>query len=170
MRLEDGELEEVDPGAGRVLGLVSFVELPRRLSLDFRDVFARGFRYSSIAGQFNIEDGVASTCDLSLEGPAANVGIVGQVDFVAGEYEQGAVISAHVGDTLPLVGAVVGGPPGAAAAFIFSQIFREPLSEASQVFYSMSGPWGEPVIESVSSDEFVRYGELAGCLAETGQE
>ncbi len=169
MRLEKGELEEVEPGAGRVLGLVSFVALPRRLSLDFRDVFARGFRYDSIAGMFTIDDGIASTCDLSLEGPAANVGIIGQVDLVASEYEQGAVVSAHVGDTLPLVGAVVGGPPGAAAAFIFSQIFKEPLSEVGQVFYGMSGSWDEPVIESVSSSEFVRYGELAGCLAEDNE-
>jgi uncharacterized protein (TIGR02099 family) len=170
MRLENGELEEVEPGAGRMLGLVSFVALPRRLSLDFRDVFGKGFRYDNIAGTFAIDDGIASTCDLSLEGPAANVGIVGQVDLVASEYEQGAVVSAHVGDTLPLVGAVVGGPPGAAAAFIFSQIFREPLSEVSQVFYGMSGSWDDPVIESVSSDDFVHYGQLAGCLAESEQE
>ena len=67
LRLEDGQLEEVEPGAGRMLGLISFVALPRRLSLDFRDVFNKGFRYDTIAGRFQVEDGTASTCDMSLD-------------------------------------------------------------------------------------------------------
>ncbi len=170
LRLEEGSLEEVEPGAGRVLGLVSFVALPRRLSLDFRDVFNKGFRYDTIAGTFAVEDGIAKTCDMSMEGPAADIGIIGQVDLDANVYEQGAVISAKVGNTLPIVGAVVGGPPGAAAMLIFSQIFKKPLQEVGQVFYGISGPWENPVIESVNSDGFVRYGELANCLPTDEQQ
>lgn len=164
LRLEEGSLEEVEPGAGRALGLFSFVELPRRLSLDFRDVFSKGFRYDTIAGTFDVEDGMARTCDLSLQGSAADIGIVGQVDLDGKFYEQGAVVGAKVGNTLPIVGAVVGGPPGAAAMLIFSQIFRKPLQEVGQVFYGISGAWDEPVIDTIGSDGFVRYGELAGCL------
>jgi uncharacterized protein YhdP len=170
MRLENGALEEVEPGAGRMLGLVSFVALPRRLSLDFRDVFNKGFRYDSIAGNFSFEKGIASTCDMSLEGPAALIGVVGQVDLPNSEYEQGAIVSAKVGNTLPIVGAVVGGPPGAAAMLIFSQIFKKPLQSVGEVYYGISGPWEEPDIESINSDSFVRYGDLAGCLSEAGQE
>ena len=170
MRLENGALEEVEPGAGRMLGLVSFVALPRRLSLDFRDVFNKGFRYDSIAGNFVFDDGIASTCDMSLEGPAALIGVVGQVDLANSEYEQGAVVSAKVGNTLPIVGAVVGGPPGAAAMLIFSQIFKKPLQSMGQVYYGISGPWEEPIIDSINADSFVLYGDLAGCLSETGQE
>ena len=170
VRLEEGQLEEVEPGAGRIFGLMSFVALPRRLSLDFRDVFNEGFAYDAIAGNFTLVDGNASTCDLSLEGPAADIGIVGQADLVGREYEQGVVISANVGNTLPIVGAVEGGPAGAAAMLIFSQIFKKPLQEVGQVFYAISGPWDEPVIEPVSSDNFVRYGELAGCLNKTERE
>ena len=170
LRLEQGQLEEVEPGAGRMLGLVSFVALPRRLSLDFRDVFNKGFRYDSIAGTFDVEDGVASTCDMSLEGPAALIGVVGQVDLANSLYEQGAVITAKVGNTLPIVGAVVGGPPGAAAMLIFSQIFKKPLESVGQVYYGISGAWEEPAIEPIGSDEFVRYGDLASCLAEPLQE
>ena len=170
LRLEDGQLEEVEPGAGRMLGLISFVALPRRLSLDFRDVFNKGFRYDSIAGTFRVEDGTASTCDMWLEGPAALIGIVGQVDLANNEYEQGAVISAKVGNTLPIVGAVVGGPPGAAAMLIFSQIFKKPLQSVGQVYYGVAGPWDDPAIESISADQFVQYGDLANCLAEAEQQ
>ena len=170
LKLENGQLEEVEPGAGRMLGLVSFVALPRRLSLDFRDVFNRGFRYDTIEGSFDVVNGVASTCDMSLEGPAAIVGMVGRVDLANKQYEQGAVVSAQVGNTLPIVGAVVGGPPGAAAMLIFSQIFKKPLQEVGQVFYGISGAWEDPEIDPVSSRDFVRYGELAGCLDEGGAQ
>lgn len=170
VRLADGQLEEVEPGAGRMLGLISFVALPRRLSLDFRDVFNKGFRYDTIAGTFNVEDGVASTCDMSLEGPAALIGVVGQVDIANNVYEQGAVISAKVGNTLPIVGAVVGGPPGAAAALILSQIFKKPLQSVGQVYYGIAGPWEEPSIESIDSAQFVQYGDLANCLVESEQQ
>ncbi len=169
VRMEQGQLEEVEPGAGRMLGLVSVIALPRRLSLDFSDVFDKGFGYDSIDGTFRIVDGNAMTCNLSFEGPAANIGIVGGTNLVTSEYEQGAVISANVGATLPIVGAVVGGPPGAAAMLIFSQIFKKPLQEMGQVFYGISGPWEDPEIEAINSDEFVRYGELAGCLPEGNQ-
>jgi uncharacterized protein (TIGR02099 family) len=170
VRMEEGQLEEVEPGAGRMLGLVSFVALPRRLSLDFSDVFSKGFGYDSIDGTFRIVDGNATTCNLSFEGPAADIGIVGGTNLATSEYEQGAVISANVGNTLPIVGAVVGGPPGAAAMFIFSQIFKKPLQEMGQVFYGISGPWENPEIEPIDSGDFVRYGELAGCLPDGNQE
>lgn len=153
-----------------MLGLVSFVALPRRLSLDFRDVFNKGFGYDEIAGNFTIEDGIAMTCDMSLEGPSALIGVVGQVDIAQNLYEQGAVISAKVGNTLPIVGAVVGGPPGAAAMLIFSQIFKKPLQQVGQVYYGIAGPWEEPEIEPIDLDEFVRYGDMANCLNETGPQ
>jgi uncharacterized protein YhdP len=162
IRMEEGQLEEVEPGAGRMLGLVSFVALPRRLSLDFRDVFNKGFGYDSITGTFDIVAGNATTCDLSLEGPAANIGIVGRTDLAASEYEQAAVVTAKVGNTLPIVGAVVGGPPGAAAMLIFSQIFKKPLEEVGRVFYEIVGPWDDPDIDSADEESRMSLGDGPG--------
>jgi uncharacterized protein (TIGR02099 family) len=164
VRFGDGQLEEVEPGAGRMFGLMSIVALPRRLSLDFRDVFSKGFGFDQIAGTFRIDDGVTYTCDLSLEGPAADIGIVGSADIAARTYDQTAIVSANVGNTLPIVGAVVAGPQVAAALLIFSQIFKKPLQEVGQVYYAINGSWDEPDVDSTDSTAFVASGELAGCL------
>ena len=161
----DGQLREVEPGAGRIFGLMSIVALPRRLSLDFRDVFNKGFGFDKIAGTFKIDDGYAYTCDLSLEGPAADIGIVGGADLENRIYDQTAIVSANVGNTLPIVGAVVAGPQVAAALLIFSQIFKKPLQEVGQVYYAIEGSWDEPIVESTNSAAFAAEGELAGCLA-----
>ncbi|MBT8088360.1 MAG: TIGR02099 family protein, partial [Gammaproteobacteria bacterium] len=168
---------EVEPGAGRVFGLMSIVALPRRLSLDFSDVFDKGFGFDKIAGTFRIDDGETFTCDLSLEGPAADIGIVGRAGLASRDYDQAAVVSANFGNTLPIVGAVVAGPQAAAALLIFSQIFKKPLQEVSQVYYAIKGTWDEPLVDSTSSDDFANHGVLAGCVepgaevpAETTQE
>ena len=165
VRFGNGQLEEVEPGAGRMFGLMSIVALPRRLSLDFRDVFNKGFGFDKIAGTFRIVDGQSYTCDLSLEGPAADIGIVGRASLASRDYDQVAVVSANVGNTLPIVGAMVGGPPAAAALLIFSQIFKKPLQEVGQVYYGISGSWDQPLVDSTDSADFVSHGELAGCVA-----
>ena len=166
VRFGDGQLEEVEPGAGRMFGLMSIVALPRRLSLDFRDVFAKGFGFDGIAGTFRIDDGITYTCDLSLEGPAANIGIVGSADIASRTYDQTAIVAANVGNTLPIVGAVVAGPQVAAALLIFSQIFKKPLQEVGQVYYAIDGSWDEPNVDSTDSAAFVASGEMAGCLGD----
>ena len=53
---------------------------------------------------------------------------------------------------------------------ILSQIFKKPLQSVGQVYYGISGPWDEAVIETIDSDLFVRYGDLANCLTESEQE
>src|SRR5690606_34319836 len=164
VRFGTGQLDEVEPGAGRVFGLMSIVALPRRLSLDFRDVFDRGFGFDEITGTFRLDDGQAYTCDLSLKGPAADVGIVGRTGLVAKDYDQTAVVSANVGNTLPVVGAVVAGPQVAAALLIFSQIFKKPLQEMGQIYYGIEGDWSDPAIESADPQRFAGTSTMAGCL------
>jgi uncharacterized protein YhdP len=164
VRFGSGQLDEVEPGAGRVFGLMSIVALPRRLSLDFRDVFDKGFAFDEITGTFRLESGEAYTCDLSLKGPAADVGIVGRAGLLARDYDQTAVVSANVGNTLPMVGAVVAGPQVAAALLIFSQIFKKPLQEMGQVYYGIEGDWSNPVIDNANPQRFAGTSTMAGCL------
>ncbi len=163
IRFGSGQLDDVEPGAGRVFGLMSVVALPRRLSLDFRDVFAKGFGFDEITGNFRIARGETFTCDLTLKGPAADIGIIGQAGLASRDYNQTAIVNASVGDTLPIVGAVVAGPQVAAALLIFSQIFKKPLQGVGQIYYSIHGSWDEPAIETTDAEAFAATYEAAGC-------
>jgi len=169
VKIGAGQLAEVKPGAGRVFGLMSIAALPRRLALDFRDVFGKGFGFDSINGNFLIVNGDSYTCNLSLEGPAANIGIVGRAGLVSREYDQAAVVSANFGNALPVAGALVAGPQVAAALLIFSQIFKKPLKEVSQVYYGISGSFDEPDIKSMTAADFAASGLRAGCITEETQ-
>ncbi|MDZ7770282.1 MAG: YhdP family protein [Woeseiaceae bacterium] len=164
VRFGPGQLNEVEPGAARMFGLMSVVALPRRLALDFRDVLDRGFRFDEINGTFQLNDGNAYTCDLSLKGPAADIGIVGRAGLVVKDYDQSAIVSPNVGNTLPVVGAVVAGPQVAAALLIFSQIFKKPLQEMGQVYYAIGGSWDEPVVESADARHFASRSDSVDCI------
>ena len=164
VRLGEGRLSDVDPGAGRVFGLMSIAALPRRLSLDFSDVFESGFGYDEITGDFRLVNGDAFTCNLTLVGPAADVGIVGRAGLTSRDYDQAAIVSANVGNTLPVAGFFLGGPQVAAALLVFSQLFKKPLKDVGQVFYSVTGSWDEPAIESADSQVFASASGRAGCI------
>ena len=163
----NGQLNEINPGAGRVFGLMSLVALPRRLSLDFSDVFEKGFGFDEIKASFRLENGSAYTCNLSLKGPAADIGIVGNADLKDQNYNQVALVSTNVGSTLPIVGAVVAGPQAAAALLLFSQIFKKPLKEMGQVYYNIDGLFVDPSVEISNTEQFTLVSDRSGCLYES---
>ena len=166
VQLGAGRLSEVDPGAGRMFGLMSITALPRRLALDFSDVFSEGFGYDQIKGDFRLVDGDAYTCNLTFTGPAADVGIVGRTGLVARDYDQAAIVSANVGGSLPVAGFLFGGPQVAAALLIFSQVFQKPLKDMGEIFYAVTGPWESPGIDLSDSQRFAEVSTRAGCLSQ----
>ncbi|MFK7887101.1 MAG: YhdP family protein [Gammaproteobacteria bacterium] len=144
--VSDGQLLNVDPKAGRVFGLISLTALPRRLSLDFRDVFQKGFAFDAIEGNFSLRGGNAFTDNLVLRGPAAQVAIVGRAGIANRDYDQTASVYANFGSSLPIAGAIAGGPAVGAALLIFTEVFKDPLKQISRVDYQISGPWDDPVV------------------------
>ena len=150
LRIKNGSLSEVKPGAGRVFGLLSVQALPRRLTLDFRDVFKKGFFFDELKGDFRIDRGIAYTDNLVFRSPAADIGILGGVDLVGRTYDQTAIVSAEVGNTLPVVGALAVSPVIGAGLFVLKEIFKEPLRGMTQIQYRISGPWETPEVERVA--------------------
>ena len=145
--VKDGRIPEAgSPGVGRLLGLVSLAELPRRLTLDFGDVFGKGLAFDSIEGDFHLADGNATTSNLVISGPSANISITGRTGLKAKDYDQEMRVVPHVGNSLPLVGAVVGGPIGAAAGFAFQGLLGKGLNKAASARYRITGSWDKPVM------------------------
>ena len=149
----DGNISNASAGGGRLLGLLSVQALPKRLALDFRDVFDSGFSFDEASGTFAMENGIASTDNVLLRSTAASISVSGRTDLVAREYDQLITIRPGVGNTLPIIGALAGGPGGAAAGLALQGLLHESLAEATQVRYSISGSWEDPVIEPVAVEQ-----------------
>jgi|GEM_PF-421709 len=151
-QIDEGQLLTVQPGAGRVLGLLSIAALPRRLGLDFRDVTDKGLAFDNIHADFTVQHGDARTQNLLLRGPTAEIGMVGRMGLGARDYDQTAVVTGNVGSALPVAGTVAGGPVVGAALLLFSQIFKEPLKGVARAYYHIGGSWEDPQIERIDSD------------------
>ncbi|MET0986166.1 MAG: YhdP family protein [Steroidobacteraceae bacterium] len=162
IQADQGQLLKLEPGAGRVLGLFSLAALPRRLSLDFTDLTGAGLTFDTIHGDFDLHDGNAYTSNLIVSGPSTEIGLAGRTGLEAHDYDQTAVVTGKLGASLPVAGALAGGPAVAAAVLLFSQIFKEPLKGVTRGYYRITGSWEDPLVERV-------HGEQAKEAAETSR-
>jgi len=143
-----GSILKVEPGVGRVFGLFDIYSLPRRLNLDFRDVFDKGFGFDTIAGNFFIKKGIARTEKFILQGPSARVKIDGSTDFVNKKYNQHVTVYPHFSTSLPLAGALALGLVGGAAALIIQQAVQEEFESVINFQYHITGDWDKPKISN----------------------
>ncbi|WP_140908336.1 YhdP family protein [Cognatiluteimonas lumbrici] len=145
----DGQLTEIEPGAGRVLGLLGIAQLPRRLTLDFSDFFERGFAFDRIHGSVRLAGARANTERITIAGPAAEITIRGGADLRAQTFDQVIEVVPRTGNLLTAVGAIAGGPMGAAIGAAANAVLRKPLGELSAKTYRVTGPWKDPEVEVV---------------------
>ena len=148
--VKDGRLVEVEPGGtGRVLGLLSLAQLPRRLTLDFRDFFSKGFAFNKLGGTVRFHGGSARSDDLAIDGPAARINIRGAANLRAQTFDQTIEVLPKAGNLLTAVGAIAGGPVGAAVGAVANAVLQKPLGQAAAKNYRVTGPWKDPKVEVI---------------------
>jgi uncharacterized protein YhdP len=150
LSLDKGQIVGLNPGAGRVLGLTSVSALRRRLALDFSDLTDKGLAFDTVRGDFDLREGSAYTENLLVKGPAAEIGLIGRVGLKNKDYDQTAVVTGNIGNSLPLA-ALAGGPVVGAAVLLFTQVFKQPLKGLTRGYYRITGSWDNPIVERIKS-------------------
>ena len=150
MHIRKGRLLQVDPGAGRIFGLLSLQTLPRRLTLDFSDLFAKGFSFDVIEGDFSLVDGNAYTENLKMSGPPAEVMVTGRVGLGRRDYDQNVLVLPNITASLPLAIGIVANPAAGAAAWLAEKIIRKPVGQIARIKYKITGSWDAPKIERIT--------------------
>ena len=136
----EGRLTQVEPGlTGHVFGLLAITSLPRRLLLDFGDLFREGIGYKRMEGSFAIENGNAYTDDLFVESDPARFDVVGRTGLVHRDYDQIVTITPKISSSLPLV------PIWLAQKILDRNLF----DKAFAYQYTIAGTWDEPQMELV---------------------
>lgn len=151
-----GQLLEVDPGMGRMVGLLNVQNLLRRLTLDFSDLVQPGMSFDRITGEFAFQRGQARTNDLTIEAPAARIRIEGRTDLKARDYDQRITVIPQISGALPVAGVLAGGPAVGAAVLLAERLLQKGIERATQYHYALTGSWDRPVMklleESPSTD------------------
>ncbi len=147
LRFDDGKLRAVEPGAGRVLGLINFYALPRRLALDFGDVLSKGLSFDRIKGDFLLAQGTATTDNLDIVGPSLRMELRGDVGLADRSYDQEVAVYPDVSSGVTLGALLLGGPAAGALALIAQEVLDKPLDQATQLRYKVTGKWEDPQVE-----------------------
>jgi len=147
-----GQFLKLDPGAaGKLLGLISLQNLPRRITLDFRDVFSEGFAFDNIAGKVGVQKGVMRTERLQIDGANARVMMYGEVDLKRETQKLNVNVRPEVGDTAALGLAIVN-PAVGAATWLANKVLQNPLGGMFGFNYLITGTWDDPKVEKLSAN------------------
>lgn len=149
LKIQKGNIKEVDAGVGRLLGLFSLTALPRKLIGDFNDAFKSGFSFDEAEGAINIEDGDAYTDDFAIHSPVAEINISGRTGLADRDYENIVEVTPDVGGGLAGITALLVNLPAGIGLWLVDKITGEQFNEASANIYEMTGSWDSPEIEEV---------------------
>lgn len=149
INIEAGQFLKTDPGIGKLLGVLSLQALPRRLTLDFRDVFSEGFAFDFIRGDVTIAQGIAHTNNLQMKGVAAAVLMEGKADIA---HETQAIKVVVVPDInaggASLLASYIN-PVVGLSTFLAQWILRRPLMEAATQEFWVDGTWVDPRVTRI---------------------
>jgi uncharacterized protein YhdP len=151
LNIENGQFLKVEPGLAKLLGVLNLQALPRRLSLDFRDVFSDGFSFDFIRGDVQIEQGLAKTNNLQMKGVNAAVLMEGRADIAQETQDIKVVVVPEINaGTASLIATVIN-PAVGIGTFLAQLILRRPLIESTTQEFTITGSWVDPKITKIEA-------------------
>lgn len=152
MNVEKGQFLKQDPGAAKLLGVLSLQALPRLLKLDFHDVFSEGLAFDGITANANINHGIAKTDNLKMHGVAATVLMDGSADIANETTNLHVVVIPEVNlGTAPLVYALAVNPVIGLGSFLAQLFLSAPVMKALTYHMQVTGPWKAPVVTKLEA-------------------
>lgn len=151
MKLEahNGQFAKIEPGIGKLLGILSLQALPRRITLDFRDVFSEGFAFDDISGTLKARRGVVSSDDFRIDGPSAKVAMKGDTDVALETQNLQVRVVPAIGASVSMAGMLLASPVVGVTALIVQKLLKDPLDQIAAYEYSITGSWDNPHVEKI---------------------
>ncbi|NNM79870.1 MAG: TIGR02099 family protein [Gallionella sp.] len=144
-----GQFLKIDPGAGKLLSVLSLQALPQHIALDFTDVFSNGFQFEHINGNATIHDGIMTTQDFRIDGSAAKILMRGEVDLIHERQDLRVEILPNIGGGVSLIGAFAINPVVGISAFVADKLLGNPLDKLVSFEYNVTGTWADPSVVKV---------------------
>ncbi|MBT9589767.1 MAG: TIGR02099 family protein [Thiobacillus sp.] len=146
-KARDGQFLKLEPGVGKLLGVLSLQSLPRRLNFDFRDIFNEGYAFDEIGATLRIARGVVYSDDFKMRGPSAKVNMSGLADINQESVQLRMKVIPKLSEGIAVAGALIGGPLAGVGALAAQKLLRDPFEEAISQEYMVTGPWLTPDVK-----------------------
>lgn len=140
---------EANLGFGRVLGLLSLQNLPRRLTFDFSDLTKSGFVFDLMQGDCQLSQGNIFSDNFLLEGPVAAVKVKGRIGLIPKDYDIELGTAANLTSSFPVIAALTGGPLAGLATFVAHKFVSSQAGKVTNYTYHVTGPWSNPKVQDI---------------------
>ncbi|MBI3149881.1 MAG: TIGR02099 family protein [Betaproteobacteria bacterium] len=148
-----GQFTKIEPGIGKLLGVLSLQALPRRLTLDFGDIFSSGFAFDALSGEISIENGVMATEKLLLDGTSARVEIRGRANLAAETQDLRVKVFPSLATSAALTAGFAVNPVAGGVTWLVSKVLKDPLDRLFAYEYQVSGAWSDPQVTNVVAND-----------------
>lgn len=151
LRLESkkGQFVKLEPGIAKLLGVISLQSLPRRITLDFGDIFSAGLSFDGISATITIANGIAATTDFLIRSPAATIALSGEVNLAAETQNLRVRVVPYLGEGVAIGATALGGPIAGVAALALQKILRDPIGQIMAFEYAVTGTWADPQVSNI---------------------
>lgn len=149
--MASGQFLQAEPGLAKLLGVLSLQALPRRLTLDFRDVFSKGFTFDFVRGDVQIAQGIARTNNLQMKGVNAAVLMEGQADMLRETQNLHVVVVPEINVWTASLVATAINPVVGLSSFLAQMLLRGPLIAATTKEFRIDGSWSDPQVNAIPS-------------------
>jgi len=151
LNLEDGVFTNIEPGAGRLVGLLSVSSLWRRLTLDFKDVAEQGLLFDKIKGEYEIQGEQLIINKTKIVGPASTIRVKGSANIRNRKYDQQIFIIPKIRQTLPILGTIAATNTVGWVLLLLQKVFEDDIDKSVEIKYSVTGDWDEPVVKLIAA-------------------
>lgn len=153
--LRSGSLTNVNPGIGRIIGLLSLESIHRRLQFDFSDILSKGFAFDKFIADFKIEPGSIKSDNILINSPSAKIELFGKTGIQTHDLDFTMFVTPKVGASIPIAAAIAAGPAVGAAIWLFDKASGSKISEITKYKYKVTGTWDSPQVNEVSNADKV---------------
>ena len=151
--LADGRFLDIAPGGTRILSLVNFSAIVKRMSLDFSDVFGEGVSFDRVLADLAVDDGLARfVAPAKIVGTGSSFRLAGTVDLDSGALDNDMIVTLpFLNSNLPWYAAflALSNPAGAAGVLLGRQVLKDQINRLSSGRYRISGTYEAPEVEFI---------------------
>lgn len=134
----------------KLISLLNFDTLVRRLKLDFSDLHPEGLSFDSVSGRLNFDKALVTLSEqspLKVDTTSADMQMTGDIDLVEQTVDSQVIATLPLAGNLAVAAALTAGLPAAVGVYVVGKLFKEQVNDIASVRYTMKGSWDEPKLE-----------------------
>ena len=140
LNLDDGRISSIEPGFGRLLGVLAVAQWIKRLKLDFGDIYKEGLTFDTINAHYSLKNGIAHSDDLVVDAVPAKITLKGDVNLGNKTLNKEIAVIPKSSAALPIAGTIVGGIATAIAQTVTGE-YEEGFYLRTK--YQVQGKWNQ---------------------------